>query len=199
MIQLNSMQTKSKQMKFKRILRENLEMGDLKRLVNTSLHIDEYKSKMGEDSDVCVLSFKVTGKEAGNDMVAFIEKGFDFVLDADVSSGEKEGGDYLIFVELQRTKKLPEQIITMMNDIMNLTDQELEDWTFKYYKNSDEHELTQEKLAREMALTPKDYDKKYKREQEEIDQLKTSAGVDVTTTAPMNEFTDSLRVAAGLK
>lgn len=105
-------------------------MGDLKRLVNTSLHIDEYKSKMGEDSDVCVLSFKVTGKEAGNDMVAFIETGFDFVLDADVSSGEKEGGDYLIFVELQRTKKLPEQIITMMNDIMNLTEQELEDWTF---------------------------------------------------------------------
>lgn len=186
-------------MKFKRILRENLEMGDLKRLVNTSLHIDEYKSKMGEDSDVCVLSFKVTGKEAGNDMVAFIEKGFDFVLDADVSSGEKEGGDYLIFVELQRTKKLPEQIITMMNDIMNLTEQELEDWTFKYYKNSDEHELTQEKLASEMALTPKDYDKKYKRDQEEIDQLKTSAGVDVTTTAPMNEFTDSLRIAAGIK
>ena len=199
MIQPNSMQMKSKQMKFKRILRENLEMGDLKRLVNTSLHIDEYKSKMGEDSDVCVLSFKVTGKEAGNDMVGFIEKGFDFVLDADVSSGEKEGGDYLIFVELQRTRKLPEQIITMMNDIMSLTEQELEEWTFTYYKDSDEHALTQEKLASEISLTPKDYDKKYKREQEEIDQLKTSAGVDVTTTAPMNEFTDSLRVAAGLK
>jgi len=30
-----------------RLLRENLEMGDLKRLVHNELHIDEYKSKMG--------------------------------------------------------------------------------------------------------------------------------------------------------
>jgi hypothetical protein len=186
-------------MKFNRILRENLEMGDLKRLVNTSLHIDEYKSKMGDDADVSVLSFKVTGKEAGADMVGFIEKGFDFVLDADVSSGEKEGGDYLIFVELQRTEKLPEQIMTMMNDIMNLTEQEITDWTFKYYRNPDEYELTEEVLASTVSLTSEDYNKRYKRDQEEIDQLKTSAGVEVTTTAPVNEFTESLRIAAGLK
>ena len=63
-------------MKFKRTLRENLEQGDLMRLVNTSLHIDQYKSKMGDDADVCVISFKVNGKEPGNDMVGFIEKGF---------------------------------------------------------------------------------------------------------------------------
>ena len=30
-------------------------MGDLKRLVHDELHIDEYKSKMGDDADVCVI------------------------------------------------------------------------------------------------------------------------------------------------
>ena len=65
-------------------------MGDLNRLVHNELHIDEYKSKMGTDEDVCVISFKVSGKEPGADLVSFIEKGYDFVLDADVSSGEKK-------------------------------------------------------------------------------------------------------------
>jgi len=71
-----------------KLLRENLEMGDLARLVHNELHIDEYKSKMGTDADVCVISFKVAGKEPSADLVSFIEKGYDFVLDADVSSGE---------------------------------------------------------------------------------------------------------------
>ena len=70
-------------------LNENLEEGDLKRLVHDELHIDEYKSKMGDDADVCVISFKVAGKEPAIDLVSFIEKGYDWVLDADGSSGEK--------------------------------------------------------------------------------------------------------------
>ena len=45
-----------------KLLRENLEMGDLTRLVHDELHIDEYKSKMGTDADVCVISFKFAGK-----------------------------------------------------------------------------------------------------------------------------------------
>ena len=36
-------------------LNENLEGGDLKRLVHDELHIDEFKSKMGDDADVSEL------------------------------------------------------------------------------------------------------------------------------------------------
>ncbi len=194
-----------------KLLRENLEMGDLKRLVHDELHIDEYKSKMGTDADVCVISFKVAGKEPSADLVSFIEKGYDFVLDADVSSGEKEGGDYLVFVELERTAELPEQIIEMMDDIMNLTEQNLEDWRVRYYKSVTDHELTKESLANIIPLTPEEYSAKYDKEDEEVDStepeditkdldaMKTAAGVPVTTTAPVNDFTESLRVAAGLK
>lgn len=192
-----------------KLLRENLEMGDLKRLIHNELHIDEYKSKMGTDEDVCVISFKVSGKEPSADLVSFIEKGYDFVLDADVSSGEKEGGDYLVFVELERTGKLPDQILEVMNDIMNLTEQKIEDWRVRYYKSTTDNELTQESLANIIPLTPEDYDAKYGKDDEEetkpeditrdLDQMKATAGVPVTTTAPVNDFTESLRVAAGLK
>ena len=194
-----------------KLLRENLEMGDLKRLVHDELHIDEYKSKMGDDADVCVISFKVSGKEPSADLVSFIEKGYDFVLDADVSSGEKEGGDYLVFVELERTDKLPEQIIKMMEDLLNLTEQQLKDWRVRYYKSTEDHDLTEETLEQIIPSTPEAYDAKYGEDEEEVDveepeditqdldQMKAVARVPVTTTAPVNDFTESLRVAAGIK
>ena len=194
-----------------KLLRENLEAGDLKRLIHNELHIDQYKSKMGTDEDVCVISFKVSGKEPSADLVSFIEKGYEFVLDADVSSGEKEGGDYLVFVELERSEKLPEQIMEIMKDLINLTEQKLEDWRVRYYKSTTDHDLTKESLAGIIPLTPETYDAKYGKDDEEIeptepeditrdlDQMKATAGVPVTTTAPVNDFTESLRVAAGLK
>jgi hypothetical protein len=183
-------------------LNENLESGDLKRLVHNELHIDEYKSKMGDDADICVISFKVAGKEPAIDLVSFIEKGYDWVLDADVSSGEKEGGDYLVFVELDRTPALPEQIYQLISDIVNLTEQDITDWRVRYYKSNTEHELTVEVLSQIIPSTPEKYHAKYEKDEEpdrELDQLKTAAGVDVTTTAPVNEFTESLRRAAGIK
>jgi len=195
-----------------KLLRENLEAGDLKRLVHNELHIDEYKSKMGTDEDVCVISFKVSGKEPGADLVSFIEKGYDFVLDADVSSGEKEGGDYLVFVELQRSEELPEQIMAIMNDLMNLTEQTIEDWRVRYYKSTVDSELTPEVLSDIIPLTSEAYDAKYGKDDEEeiavtepeditkdLDQMKTTARIPVTTKAPVNDFTESLRIAAGLK
>jgi hypothetical protein len=208
MIKKNKMQNNHNS----KLLRENLEQGDLKRLVHNELHIDEYKSKMGDDADVCVVSFKVSGKEPSADLVSFIEKGYDYVLDADVSSGEKEGGDYLVFVELERTEKLPEQITQVMDDLMNLTEQELGDWRVRYYKSTEDHDLTAETLEQIIPLTPEAYDAKYGKDEEEVDveepeqditkdldAMKAVAGVPVTTTAPKNEYTESLRVAAGLK
>jgi len=187
-------------------LNENLEGGDLKRLVHNELHIDEFKSKMGDDADVCVISFKVSGKEPAIDLVSFIEKGYDWVLDADVSSGEKEGGDYLVFVEIDRTPSMPQQIYDMISDLVNLTEQDILDWRVLYFKSNKEHDLTVEVLSQIMPLTPAKYRAKYEKDAaeddaqtRELDQLKTAAGVDVTTTAPVNEFTESLRRAAGIK
>ena len=179
-----------------RQLNEGLEAGDLKRLVHSELHIDEYKSKLGRDEDVAVVSFKVKGKEPAEDLVSFCEKGYHWVIDADTSSGEMGDGDYLVFVELERSRNLPEQVMELMQDLMNLTEQELSDWRLRYHKSSQDHELSEESIKNVCPVSPEEYKKRYG--QEDIDKLKSAAGVKVDTKAPKNDYTESLRIAAGL-
>ena len=175
---------------------EGLEQGDLKRLVHKEMHIDEFKSKLGRDEDVCVVSFKVTGKEPANDLVNFIEKGYQWVIDADVSSGEMDDGDYIVFVECERDKDTPLNIVKMMRDVINVTDQKLEDWRVRYYKDTTDHDLTVESLTKLIPTTPEEYASRYGKK--DIDKLKTAAGVKVDTKAPKNDVTEALRIAAGI-
>ena len=112
-------------------LNEGLRSNDLKDMVHSVLTIDTHRSKMGEDRDVCVLSFKVNDRNPAKDLMEFIEKGYNFVLDADVSAGENEDGEYFVFVELSRTPRLAEQIKELEYGVRKLTD--IEDWKFKQF------------------------------------------------------------------
>jgi len=179
-----------------RNLFEGLEKGDLARLIHPELHIDEFKSKLGDDQDVVVLSFKVDDKQPAADLVAFIEKGYTWVLDADVSSGEMDDGSYIVFVELDRTKQAPDDIMSLLSDLMGLTDQECDDWRVRYYKAHKETTLSLDALHDLIPLSPEAYEKAYGHE--EIDKLKAIAGVKVDTKAPKNDYTESLRNLAGI-
>ena len=175
----------------------SIEYGDLKRLVHDELHIDEFQSKLGEDKDVVVVSFKVAGKEPSQDICNFVEKGYEWVLDADISPGEMDDGDYIVFVEIPRDELLPERIMEMMEDLMNLTEQKTSDWRLRYRHGSEDHALDPETIQNLVPMNADDYEARFGK-QEEIDKLKTAAGVKVDTKAPKNDFTESLRVAAGL-
>jgi hypothetical protein len=175
---------------------EGLESKDLARLVIPNIHVDEFKSKMGADKDVCVLSFRVNGKEPAKDLVNFIEIGYDYVLDADVSSGELDNGDYIVFVELERNSTLSDNIIDLVTDMLNVTDQDINDWTVKYRGATSYKELTNDTLRSIIPMTPEEYERRFGKE--DIDALKNAAGVDVNTKAPKNDFTEALRIAAGI-
>ena len=177
-------------------LREGLEQGDLKRLVHTEMHIDEFKSKLGRDEDVVVISLKVTGKEPAVDIVNFVEKGYEWVIDADVSSGEMEDGDYIVFIECDRDPAVASNVMSLMDDLMNLTEQDISEWRVRYRSGRD-HELTEKNLQDMIPKTPQEYREQFGHEQ--IDKLKAAAGVEVTTKAPKNDVTESLRIAAGIK
>jgi hypothetical protein len=177
-------------------LREGLEQGDLARLVHDELHVDEFKSKLGQDKDVVVVSFKVAGKEPAQDVVNFLEKSYDWVIDADVSSGEMTDGDYVVFVEIPRNTSAVDNIMHMMQDLMNLTDQQLGSWRVRYYKDKQEHKINRAILNRLIPKTPEEYQSRFGKK--EIDSLKTAAGMKVDAKAPKNEFTEALRVAAGI-
>jgi hypothetical protein len=181
-------------------LKEGLEKGDLNRLLHDELHIDEYKSKMGEDADIVVLTFKVKGKDPATDLVNYIEKSYDWVLDADTSAGEMDDGDYIVFVEIERNREVPAHIMQMLEGLVNLTEIELDHWRIFYQKNHTGHHADQRELSNLIPKDPAEYQARFgDKDQEEIDQLKTAAGVPVTTTAPKNDFTESLRIAAGIR
>lgn len=174
----------------------SIEYGDLERTVHAELHIDEFESKMGDNKDVVVVSLKVKGKAPGLDICDFVEKAYEWVLDADVSSGEMSDGDYLVFIELPRDKDSAGHIAEMMQDLMNLTLQDLEEWRVRYRHSKQDFGLSEEELAQAIPSTAQDYESRYGKK--EIDELKVAAGVKVNTKAPKNDFTESLRVAAGI-
>ena len=181
-------------------LNEGLEKGDLARLVHDELHVDEYKSKMGEDADIVVLTFKIKGKSPATDLVNYIEKSYDWVLDADTSAGEMDDGDYIVFVEIERNREVSTHIMEMLEGLVNLTEIELDDWRIFYQKNHTGHHADERELANLIPSDPAEYQARFgDKDQEELDQLKTAAGVPVTTTAPKNDFTESLRIAAGIR
>jgi hypothetical protein len=179
-------------------LTEGLEKGDLARLVLPRVTVDEYKSKMGSDEDIVVLSFQVSSKEPALDLVNFLEKSYDWVIDSDLSSGEIFDGSYVVFVEIERNQSLGENLIDMFTDLENLTDFTLDDWRVVYYKAKKVLELSVEGLNSGIPTSPGTYRKLYKKDKEDIDKLKTAAGVKVTSTAPQNEMTENLRILAGI-
>jgi predicted RNA-binding protein len=140
----------------KKILNEGLRPSDLQNLVKPMIEIDSYKSKMGEDRDVCVLNFHVLDRMPARDLMEFIEKGFNSVLDADVSAGENSKGEYHVFVEFTRTPKLPEQIEQLLYGVSKLTD--VTDWKFRYHKSDKVQEVSEENIKSIVPLSPRLYE-----------------------------------------
>ena len=115
------------------MITESLHANDLKFLVKQVFEIDAYKSKIGNDHDVIVLSFTVDHEDPAKDLENFAEMGYDFVLDADVSPGETEDGSYKLFIELERNKHAPQQILELLDGIEKLTG--ISDMKFRYFKS----------------------------------------------------------------
>lgn len=137
-------------------LNEGLRPLDLQEMVYPTFEVDTYSSKMGEDRDVCVMSFQVKDRAPAKDLMEFIEKGYYFVLDSDVSSGENEEGEYSVFVELERSSKLAEHIKEITYGVRKLTG--IEDFKFKYFKQDAVHEVTEDTLKNVIPLSAAAYD-----------------------------------------
>ena len=132
-------------------LSENLHAEDLRDLVKKVFEIDSFKSKIGEDEDVCVLSFSVDDKEAAEDLENFIEMGYSFVLDSDVTPGETDEGTFRVYVEIERTRHIGEQIFEIIEGVEKITG--LDNLRFRYFKNFQSEPATLENLD---AAVPKD-------------------------------------------
>lgn len=133
-----------------------LRKGDLRDLVYRVFEIDSYASKMGADKDIVTLSFSVKNKDVAEDLVGFLEKGYNFILDADNTSGEQADGTYKVFVELERNKEVSQNIMEIASGLEQLA--ALDDLKFRYYKSFKSKPLSQETLDETVPNDPDYYE-----------------------------------------
>lgn len=129
---------------------------DLRGLVKTVFEVDNYKSKIGNDRDICVLTFIVDSKDPAEDLENFIEMGYDFVLDAECTSGELDDGKYRVFVEIERSRYIGKQLEELMDGIKKLTAED--NFRFRYHKEFKSVEATLEQYEKKIPNDPDAYD-----------------------------------------
>ena len=161
----------------KTILNEGLEYHDLVGQMLPIVSVDEYAAHMGEDSEIVTLAFTVKSEAAGNDLVDWFERGYDWVLDAQVSEGEVKPGQYLVFVEMNRRTSVPKRIIELIDDLETLTDLPVKDWTI--IVDEEEHSPEEDILKQVITISPHDYREEVEVEEEEINEMRERAGLEV--------------------
>lgn len=150
-------------------LNEGLDYKDFVRQIIPVLSIDEYEAKTGSDDETVTLAFMVKGKQASDDLAAWFEKGYDFVIDAQVSKGEIRRGKHMVFVEMERRAKVPERIIEILGDLETLTNLEMSDWTIEV--NDIEIEADIDQLKVNILLSPHSYRESKETELNEMREL----------------------------
>jgi hypothetical protein len=154
------------------ILNEGFDYHDLVNQIMPEITIDEYAAKMGDDDEIVTLAFTVKGNQVGEDLVDWFERGYDWVLDAQVSDGEISSGKYLVFVEMDRRTTVPERICELVSDMQTLTDLPMKDWTINYEDN--QYECDSAQLKSVMILSPAEY---RKRKETDLNEMRNLSGM----------------------
>ena len=138
------------------MINESLKAADLRHFIKKVIEIDNFKSKIGDDEDIVTISFTVDHEDPAKDLENFIEMGFDFVLDADVSPGELDDGTYKVYVELERNRHVAAQIREILDGVEKISD--INDFRFRYFKNFKSQEATEDNLAAAIPMDKNTYD-----------------------------------------
>jgi hypothetical protein len=177
------------------IINEGLDYHDFKGQISPVVTVDEYSAKMGEDSDVVTLAFKMNSKLAAEDLVSWLERGYDYILDAAVSDGQITPSKYLVFAEMNRRTTVPEKIIEILEDLKTLTDLSLDD--YKIVVNEQEHKADPIVLKQAIILSPLEY-KKQKEKEEELNEMRDIAGLSVKPAHDNDTYIKNLKAMAGM-
>ena len=180
----------------KNIINESLDYMDMEDQIKDTITVDEYAAKMGKDKDIVTVTFTTHSKLAAEDLVSWFERGYDFVLDASVSDGEINPGEYLVFVEMDRRSKVPERIITLLSDLETLTGLELKDWTVKV--EGDDYDADEDILKDVIVLNPNVYEEEKEGEtaDDDLNEMRLRAGLEVKSVYTEDEYIKNLQALA---
>jgi hypothetical protein len=136
-------------------LNEGLHYHDMENQITPILGIDQFKSKIGDDSEIIVLNFIVKYQAVGEDLVDWLERGYDWIIDAEVSPGEVLDGKFYVYAEMNRRGTAPRRIIEMLEDLETLTDISIDNWKIKIDDKT--LDATRELLEQHMILNASEY------------------------------------------
>ena len=173
---------------------EGLEYKDMEGLMKPTIHVDEFAAKMGDDDDIIVISFFVRDLQAAKDLMAWFEKGYDFVLDADRSPGEIKPSRYLVYVEIRRRSTAPLNVNRLLEDLSSLTEFEPADWRMHY--KDQEVDWSEEAFAELVPLTPDAYRERY---EGDLNEMRMAAGLPTKAIYELKPDVRSLQAMAGLR
>jgi len=159
-------------------LNESLNYHDLEGQMRPIVSVDEYSAKMGDDSEIVTLAFSVKSESVATDLVDWFERGYNWVLDAQVSEGEVSPRNFLVFVEMNRRNAVPERIITLLDDLNTLTDIPLKDWAVKI--DDEEYPAEIDVLKQVIPLSPHQYREENEESDAEINEMRERAGLEPT-------------------
>lgn len=174
-----------------------LKLSELRGLIGKKIQIDEYQAKMGEDKDVVTVSIEVSYYNPALDLVNFLEKGYDWVLDADISSGEMSDGGYLVFIEAERKPSFPKNFLKMLSDLEGVSENKLEDYKFLYFKGHEYQPLNIENLENVIPLTPSEYVATHG-ESEDENNVEVETEPQTTDNEKFDNMMESMRNSAGI-
>ena len=140
------------------LVNEGLKAGDLDGVVSKRFSVDQFKSKMGDDKNIMVLTFSVDGHAPAKDLERFAETGYDYVLDADGTPGTLEDGKHKVFIEFARKENVDKSIYNFLDDLKKLAN--IEEFEFTYHKRDVPFEASAKNLAEVLPRTPEAYDQK---------------------------------------
>jgi hypothetical protein len=175
------------------LLLEGLQYKDLDGMMKPTVHVDEFSAKMGDDDDIIVVSFFVRDLQAAKDLMAWFEKGYDFVMDADRSPGEIKPNRYLVYVELRRRSTAPQHIQMLLEDLSTLTEFDADEWMLHY--NGKKTPWSEETFAKLVPLTPNAY---RAANQDDLNEMRTAAGLAVKKIHTPTADIKAMQAAAGI-
>jgi len=159
----------------RRIINEGLDYLDMVDQIEPTVSVDEYASKAGRDADMVTLAFTVNSEAAGNDLVDWFERGYDWIIDASISEGELSPGKYLVFVEMKRRTKVPGRIVELIEDLETLTDLKVKDWTVNI--DEEDYDADEEVLRQLITISPHEY-REQNEDEEDLNEMRHRAGLD---------------------
>jgi hypothetical protein len=178
----------------KPLIFEGLEYKDMEGLLKPTIHVDEFAAKMGDDEDIIVISFFVRDLQAAKDLMAWFEKGYDFVLDADRSPGEIKPNRYLVYLEMRRRSTAPQNVNRLLEDLASLTEFEPNDWRLHY--NDQAVDWSEQAFADLVPLTPDAYKKA---NESDLNEMRVAAGIAPKTVYEPKSDVRALQSMAGLR